>query len=355
MIDPEPEPVLVYACPLDDCEATSDSIDGFRMHLTRSDDHETSLGRATMQCASCGEAFETYPSGMHRAYCSRDCAFEDGRSGSPTVLDAPLEPDVSATVRYPCPVEDCDSVAISERGLRKHATRAHNGRGRITRDCEVCGETFHERASRASTAKYCSPDCLYESRQTDLVEKTCEQCGDVFEVYPCREDAARYCTYECSRLGRMKPRVKMACSWCGEEIERIEREEFDNRFCEKACLMEWLLEYREKMPTPNIAECDPEELGLSPFGESAPKKKLPCAPALLDVKVDREECLQWRQRALESGSLEAVADNALVPISAVEEHVTGACEHGFDIVEQPPLRNNGREWVSAADLWGGER
>lgn len=345
-VEPEPEAVLVYACPLDGCDTTSDTEQGFRNHVTRSD-HDTSLIRASMECAYCGDTFEVQYSNMDSAYCSPDCAYEDGRDATPTVVDPPLEPDVSSTVRYPCPVDDCETVAKSERGLRRHATQSHNGMGRITRDCEECGQTFHERASVEDTTKYCSKECLFESRRAERIELDCEQCGDTFDVYPNRADVARYCSYECSRLGKMKPRVAMACSWCSEEIERIEREQFDDRFCDKECLIEWLLEYHETMPTPNIAEYEPEELGLAPFSESAPQEKLPYAPPLLDVEVGRETCLQWRERVLEAGSLEVVADGALVPVSVVEEHVTGVCEHGFD-ASVMPLRYNGIEWTSTA-------
>lgn len=342
-LEPEPTAVLVYECPIGDCDSVSDTKQGFRVHVARSE-HDTSLVRATMECGHCGDEYLVKYSGMDSAYCSQECAYDAGRNDEPTVVEEPLEPDVSSTVRYPCPLEGCEKVATSERSFRRHATQSHNGMGRITRDCGFCGATFHERASAAETTKYCSNDCRDAFRR-DRCTLSCEECGDSFTVRRGRADSAQFCSYECCYQSRTLPRTTMECSWCGEEIERLEKEQFDDRFCEKSCLIQWLLDEHETHPTPDIAQYEPEELGLSPFGDVGELAEIPHTPPIVSYRITRQECMGWRRAVLSSNTLDVVLDDRELPLQVVRKHVTGDCEHGFD-TSVAPVRYNGLEWES---------
>lgn len=162
-VDPTPEEVRQFGCPLDDCEKQSDSMYGIRQHISIV--HDPELNYATMECQQCGDQFDVTRSKISSsAFCSRDCKFEfgvgGGVSGSPTVLDPPIPVEISTETRYPCPVEDCDVLASSPFGLRKHATQMHEGLGRVTLPCELCGQKFHVKAAEAGRARFCSKQCL---------------------------------------------------------------------------------------------------------------------------------------------------------------------------------------------------
>jgi hypothetical protein len=69
--------------------------------------------------------------------------------------------------------------------------------------------------------------------------------------------------------------------------------------------------------------------------------------------VGREQCRAWRRIVREQlRDPEGVAEDGGFDEELVRRHVTGACEHGFDIIEEMPLRYNGMEWVPLEDLLG---
>lgn len=115
---------------------------------------------------------------------------------------------------------------------------------------------------------------------------------------------------------------------------------------------EWNERREEGEPMPKIAQTSPFEYGTVAAhtnGECNHEQAVPESRSL----ARRDRCREWRERIRTGTSPASVASDAGVSDELVRRHATGACEHGFDIREEPPLRYNGAEWVSAADLWGG--
>lgn len=311
-VEPTPEEVRQFGCPIEDCEKQSSSMSGIRQHISIVHDRE--LNRATMECQECEDRYKVTTSKISSsAFCSRGCKSEfgvgGGVSGSPKVVDPPVPVEITTETRYPCPIGGCDVVCVSQFGLRKHATQMHDGRGRITLSCEECDRHFHVKAAEAERARFCSPGCMDESRR-QRIEVACEGCGDDFDIRPNRLGTARFCSWKCS------------ASWRAEYIQQ-----FKNR-----------TKY-------DLLDMDPQELGLLPIGERVSGGSIPYTGPIVDWRVDRDQCLAWRQTVLEDGDLATVADGKVVPTEIVRKHVTGSCEHGFD-TSVAPVRFNGVEWTS---------
>lgn len=66
----------------------------------------------------------------------------------------------------------------------------------------------------------------------------------------------------------------------------------------------------------------------------------------------RERCRDWRQAVAGGRSPAAVADEAGVEETRVRRHITGSCEHAFDIDGAMPLRYNGVEWLPLEEMLG---
>lgn len=65
-------------------------------------------------------------------------------------------------------------------------------------------------------------------------------------------------------------------------------------------------------------------------------------------------CREWRVQVLEGRSPADVAASAECGEEMVRRHVTGACEHGFEVDGQPALRKSADGWVPAGEMWNGE-
>lgn len=358
VLKPAPVPrevhVTRFQCPEPGCETLSETKRGIRLHATRV--HGDRLTKALMVCLHCRDTFYAKSSRQDTArYCSRDCQTAAGTESSDSkVLSTPPEPVETTVTRYQCPVDGCDHLSKNERGAQKHVTDVHPEQGRAALECERCGDVFHRKASAVSYARFCSNECRDRSRRR-RVTLSCEECGDEFETHRCRADIARYCSLACKYAARTLPRTTMHCSWCGEEIERLEVDEYDDRFCDKQCLIEWLLVEHESQPTPDISGCSPEDLGLSPFGEFTPRSIFPYERgytaeeirdgALVSDNITYADCRTWRQAVRSLNEIEPVATEADVRTDLVREHVSGDCEHGFDVGDAVPLRYNGIDWV----------
>ncbi len=228
---PTPEPVEVtrYRCPKHECGTLSETERGARHHATLA--HGPELTKATMACLNCRETFIAKPRRMDSArFCSHDCQTEAGSEATePEVVSPPATPIETTVRRYRCPIEGCSELAESERGCQIHITHTHPNESRATFACEYCDSHFDVKASAASYTRYCSNTCRNRARRRRVV-LTCEHCGDLFWTHRCRADVAQYCSPECAY-------------------------------------------FLPEMP--NIRKRPPEELGLAPFGERRPPKRLP--------------------------------------------------------------------------------
>lgn len=277
-VDPTPEEVQLFCCPLDGCDKQSESAYGVRQHLSIV--HDPQVNRAVMECQHCGDHFGVTPSKIDEAaFCSRDCKHHfgcgGGVSGEPTVVDPPMPLDRSTEIRYPCPLDGCETLCETAQGLRKHATQMHNGRGRVTFECERCGRPFHVKAAEADKARFCSAICRDRSPKA-------------------------------------------------------------------------MTKYR-------LLNLDPEDIGLLPIGEVPAPRGVPFPeyiPVLGQPTVSRSRCKEWRQAVKRGRDLSTLSASILLTVDDVVDHVTGSCEHGFDIAEEPPARYNGMEWTSVAETWG---
>lgn len=359
VLSPAPEPVPVdvprFQCPEPECDTLSETKRGIRVHVTRV--HGDRLAKVLMACLHCRDTFYVKRSRQDSAlFCSYDCKGNAGDGPrDPEILSVPPDPVEATVTRYECPIDGCGGLFETERGAQQHVTKVHPEDGGVTLACERCGDVFRRKASAASYARYCSDECRDRSRRR-RVTLPCEFCGEEFWTHECREDLARFCSLACKYASRTLPRTTMHCSWCGEQIERLEVDEYNDRFCDKQCLIQWLLVEHETQPTPDISDYSPEDLGLSPFGEYTPRSSIPYErgdttetaqnTALMSDTVTYADCRTWRQTVRSLNEIEPVAAQADVPVDVVRDHVSGDCEHGFDIGQDAvPLRYNGIDWV----------
>lgn len=109
------------------------------------------------------------------------------------------------------------------------------------RVCEVCGTSFHVRASilarSGNTGRFCSKSCKGKGTRgeksglrKEKLAKSCPVCCSIFEVYPSQADRV-HCSRGCAGIARRtRDRANLLCEACGED-RPVNRQ----RFCSAAC------------------------------------------------------------------------------------------------------------------------
>lgn len=130
-------------------------------------------------------------------------------------------------------------------------------------ECDNCGEMHYKRPAKIENRDhvFCSRECYHEFGRPDMrgennpnpstgkVTIECDWCGDEFEVYPYRADDARFCSTECDGkfkegiTGEEHPRWKggppaHTCQNCGDTFERYDTVGRDCEYCSKECYRE---------------------------------------------------------------------------------------------------------------------
>lgn len=100
----------------------------------------------------------------------------------------------------------------------------------------VCGKEFTIPYSHAARGqgKFCSKECYYNSLHRD-VKMVCEFCGEEFFVIPYRVAKAKFCSIECMR--QSKQSIKCTCLYCNEEFfaHRSAVARGEGYFCSREC------------------------------------------------------------------------------------------------------------------------
>lgn len=109
---------------------------------------------------------------------------------------------------FDCP--DCSKSFDTSRGLSVHHTKMHDGSvgGKVTLECEVCGDEFEKWESHVrrekGEGKHCSKECLAKAQKTGETRK-CKVCGDEFYRPDCHlnrgrggEQEGSFCSPECA-------------------------------------------------------------------------------------------------------------------------------------------------------------
>lgn len=137
-----------------------------------------------------------------------------------------------------CP--KCGSEHSSERGMKIHYGRAHDGSiSGVKVECDACGDTFRKPRTHAEKfdRHYCSNECKsegYDKRQ----EVTCDFCGDSFlrRQSHLKDGERNFCSTECK--GRAyRDRVEVECDNCGKDIEKTKdrNKRYEKHFCDNDC------------------------------------------------------------------------------------------------------------------------
>lgn len=120
-------------CP--ECEYQSDSEHGLKIHYGKS--HEGTLSGVSVDCANCGDTFRTDEYRLERSenlFCSTNC-HDEWRA---------------------------ENVSGEDAG-------GWDG-GKVTFECDWCGEESECWPSRLSNGNFCSDECLFKWRQEQMLE-----------------------------------------------------------------------------------------------------------------------------------------------------------------------------------------
>jgi 5-methylcytosine-specific restriction endonuclease McrA len=85
-------------------------------------------------------------------------------------------------------------------------------KGRVTLECEACGEEYSVKHANKDKSRFCSRDCLGQWMSENM-------------------------TGENNRYDYNQ--TEFTCEWCGESYFRAANREGETRFCSQECLVEW--------------------------------------------------------------------------------------------------------------------
>lgn len=180
----------------------------------------------TLECRSCGSAFEVPPSREDSAkYCSVECSNPD-----------------------PIPV-DCDwcgehigdrkpSNASGQNFCSRGCYESHMSKEKsqkLALCCEVCGTQYQVPPHKEDSSRFCSRECkgkalAAENNGKESVTLVCETCMESFEVAPHRADTATYCSYECRKTAEV-----VTCHHCGGDYRASPSELVFTKYCSEEC------------------------------------------------------------------------------------------------------------------------
>lgn len=119
-----------------------------------------------------------------------------------------------------------------------------NLRRRVALTCVACGRSYECPKSKASTSRYCSPECRATKRK-EVTELTCPICQKMFSrdtsairAHRKKGQAVEYCSQKCVSESR-KNRVKSHCETCGKQTERVSSNSRPISFCSRKCQDIW--------------------------------------------------------------------------------------------------------------------
>lgn len=85
-------------------------------------------------------------------------------------------------------------------------------KGRVTLECEVCGEEFSEKYAKKDSRRFCSPECDRKWRSEAFSGE-----GNPYDYN----------------------QIQFTCEWCGESYTRNAAQKGSTRFCSPECVIEW--------------------------------------------------------------------------------------------------------------------
>jgi len=139
-----------------------------------------------------------------------------------------------------CP--KCKSICDGKRGLRSHLSLSHGDDGRVTRECNHCGEEFRLKAW--DDRQHCSRECGYAAQSGEANTEICKRCGDEFAAPPSQDP--KFCSRECYEDYRIPDETEV-CDGCGEEF--IASPSQNQQYCSREC-------YHESTRAPRYGELE---------------------------------------------------------------------------------------------------
>jgi len=92
--------------------------------------------------------------------------------------------------------------------LQEAAGIERHRKGRVTLECEVCGNEYSEKHAKKDNSRFCSRECAAEWKSEayrgegnpndyNQVQFICEWCGDSYTEPAHKQDSTRFCSQEC--------------------------------------------------------------------------------------------------------------------------------------------------------------
>lgn len=100
--------------------------------------------------------------------------------------------------------------------------------------CQICGKEYWKQTWQVAKSKYCSLECLTESKRKPKLKKICQHCGVHYEVQPHRQDA-KYCSAACNNASKCKPKTIARCLACGTILELQPYAVGTRKYCSQGC------------------------------------------------------------------------------------------------------------------------
>jgi len=181
-------------------------------------------GKISLTCEECGKGFEVAKCEVeNRKFCSRACK---GSWMSKNLIG-------EAHPLYGKPLKEETRKKLSESHKGKHPSQEtlKKRSGSLKKAWE--GAEERKNALREKFTGEKNP--FWEGK--GVVTKTCEVCGKQYTVEKYREDIARVCSQKCGhKLKEVEP-IKIICKYCGKEFKRKPGNVkfFNPKYCSQEC------------------------------------------------------------------------------------------------------------------------
>ena len=240
---------IICQCCGKDIYATPSAIKRGKKYCSVECQRKMSQTGHMINCQKCGKLF--YTNRDNKKYCSRECYYKGRKylKGKEN-LQSKREIRICKNCNKEFEVKLSDKKIFCSKKCSQEGHKGNNSKqyiNRIKRICPICKKSFYvlPKSKRITCSKECFKiNCLRRVRVKSNLTKKCIICGKVYRVIPARYEESKYCSQECLNESKRRitgeghplyGKVDIKCKWCGKTYKIKPSQIGKNNFCSFRC------------------------------------------------------------------------------------------------------------------------